>query len=262
MLRFSANLGFLWPDRPLLDRIDAAGKAGFKAIELHWPYAVPAEEVAAACKRHDITLLGINTNVGSGDDAHVGLAAVPGREKDFEALFDQSLAYAVTAGGNAIHAMAGRVPEDERSAATKVIVENLKRAAPKAAAKGLTVLLEPLNPYDMPGYYYSRVEEALAVMDQVEAPNVKVMFDAYHVGRVGDDVLGFLDRYRDRIGHIQIAAVPSRAEPDEGTLDYRPVFEQIEAIGYDGWIGAEYKPRAGTDEGLTWMANLGVTPGS
>ncbi len=258
MLRFSANLGFLWPDRPLLERIDAAGKAGFKAVELHWPYAVPAEDVAAACAQHGIALLGINTNVGSGDDPHVGLAAVPGREADFEALFDQSVAYAVAAGGTAVHAMAGRVPEADRAAGARVMVENLRRAAPKAEAAGLTVLLEPLNPFDMPGYFYSRVEEALAIMDQVGAPNVKVMFDAYHVGRVGDDVLGFLDRYRDRIGHIQIAAVPSRAEPDEGTLDYRPVFAQIEAIGYDGWVGAEYKPRGDTDAGLAWMANLGV----
>ncbi len=258
MLRFSANLGFLWPDRPLLERIDAAGKAGFRAVELHWPYAVPAEDVAAACRRNGIALLGINTNVGSGDDPHVGLAAVPGREKDFAALFDQAVTYAATAGGTAVHAMAGRVPEADRAEASRVMVENLKRAAPVAGAKGLTVLLEPLNPFDMPGYFYSRVEEALAIMDAVDAPNLKVMFDAYHVGRVGDDVLGFLDRYRDRIGHIQIAAVPSRAEPDEGTLDYRQVFAQIEAIGYDGWVGAEYKPRAGTDEGLAWMAKLGV----
>lgn len=257
MRRFSANLGFLWPDRPLLARIDAAAHAGFKAIELHYPYAVPAAEVAAACRSHGIALLGINTNVGAGEDPHVGLAAVPGREADFAALFAESLAYAVAAGGTAVHAMAGRVPEGEREAAADVLVANLRWAAPKAAAEGLTILLEPLNPFDMPGYFYARVEEALPIMDRVGADNVKLMFDAYHVGRVGDDVIGFLERYRDRIGHIQIAAVPSRAEPDEGTLDYAAVLNQVEAIGYTGWIGAEYKPRAGTDEGLAWMAKLG-----
>jgi len=258
MRRFSANLGFLWPDRPLLARIDAAASAGFKAIELHYPYAVPAAEVAAACQRHGIALLGINTNVGTGEDPHVGLAAVPGREAEFAALFDQAHAYAVAAGGNSIHVMAGRVPEGERGTAADVLVANLKWAAPKAAAEGLTILLEPLNPFDMPGYFYARVEEALPIMDRVGADNVKLMFDAYHVGRVGDDVIGFLDRYRDRIGHIQIAAVPSRAEPDEGTLDYAVVLNQVEAIGYTGWIGAEYKPRAGTDEGLAWLADLGA----
>ena len=259
MLRFSANLGFLWPDRPLLARIDAAAHAGFKAIELHYPYDIPAADVAAACRRRGITLLGINTNVGSGADAHAGLAAVPGREADFEALFDQAVDYAAAAGGNSVHAMAGRVTESERAAAADVLVANLQRAAPNAAARDLTILLEPLNPFDMPGYFYSRVDEALAVMDRVGADNVKLMFDAYHVGRVGDDVIGLLDRHRDRIGHIQIAAVPSRAEPDEGTLDYREVLRQVEAIGYPGWVGAEYKPRAGTDEGLAWMAKLQVS---
>lgn len=258
MLRFSANLGFLWPDRPLLARIDAAAHAGFKAIELHYPYDVPADEVAAACRRHGIALLGINTNVGSGGDPHVGLAAVPGREADFAALFDQALDYAVAAGGNAVHAMAGRVEEGDRSVAGEVLVGNLRRAAPKAAAQGVTILLEPLNPFDMPGYFYARLEEALPIMDRVGADNVKLMFDAYHVGRVGDDVIGLLDRHRDRIGHIQIAAVPSRAEPDEGTLDYTAVLRQVAAIGYGGWVGAEYKPRAGTDEGLAWLAKMGV----
>lgn len=258
MLRFSANLGFLWPDRALLDRIDAAARAGFRAVELHYPYDVPAAAVAAACRRHGIALLGINTNIGGGADPHAGLAAVPGREADFAALFDQALAYAVAAGGDAIHAMAGRVAAADRPAATGVIVGNLRAAAAKAAEHGITVLVEPLNPHDMPGYFYARIDEALPVLDAVGAPNLKLMFDAYHVGRVGDDVIAMLDRHRDRIGHIQIAAVPSRAEPDEGTLDYRPVLRQIEAIGYGGWVGAEYKPRAGTDAGLSWMADLGV----
>jgi hydroxypyruvate isomerase len=260
MLRFSANLGFLWPDRPLLARIDAAARAGFKAIELHYPYDVPAAEVAEACRRHGIVLLGINTNVGSGADPHVGLAAVPGREADFAALYDQALAYAVAAGANAIHVMAGRVPEADRAAASTVLVTNLGRAAPQAEAHGLTLLLEPLNPHDMPGYFYSRVGEADEIIDRVGAPNLRLMFDAYHVGRVGDDVLALLEKLRSRIGHVQIAAVPSRAEPDEGALDYRSVFDRLEAIGYKGWVGCEYRPRAATDDGLTWMKSLGVTP--
>jgi hydroxypyruvate isomerase len=260
MLRFSANLGFLWPDRPLLARIDAAAYAGFKAIELHYPYNVPAADVAAACRRNGVGLLGINTNVGSGTDPHVGLAAVPGREADFAALYDQALAYAVATGANAIHVMAGRVPDSARAAAAEVLAANLRRVAPGADAHGLTILLEALNPHDMPGYFYSRIDEANRIIDRVSAPNVRLMFDAYHVGRVGDDVLALLDKLRDRIGHVQIAAVPSRAEPDEGTLDYRAVFDRLETMGYDGWVGCEYRPRAGTDEGLTWMKSLGVAP--
>lgn len=260
MLRFSANLGFLWPDRPLLARIDAAADAGFRAIELHYPYDVPAEAVADACRRRNVKLLGINTNVGSGADPHVGLAAVPGRERDFETLFAQALAYATTAGGNGIHVMAGRVADEDRSRATDVLVANLGWAAPQAADRGLQILLEALNPHDMPGYYYSRLAEAAAIIDAVGAPNIRLMFDTYHVGRVGDDVPALLERYLDRIGHIQIAAVPSRAEPDEGTLDYRAMFGNIESVGYRGWVGCEYRPRGTTDDGLAWMKTLGVSP--
>lgn len=260
MLRFSANLGFLWPDRPLLARIDAAARAGFKAIELHYPYDVPAAKVAEACRRNGIVLLGINTNIGSGTDPHVGLAAVAGRETDFDALFEQALAYAVTAGGNAIHVMAGRVPDSGRAAAADILVANLHRAAPQAAAHGLILLLEPLNPHDMPGYFYSRIDEAADILDRVGAPNLRLMFDAYHVGRVGDDVFAQLDRHRSRIGHVQIAAVPSRAEPDEGTLDYRALFSRLEAVEHDGWVGCEYRPRTTTDDGLIWMKTLGVAP--
>ena len=260
MLRFSANLGFLWPDRPLLARIDAAARAGFEAVELHYPYDVPAAEVAAACRRNGIVLLGINTDVGTGSDPHVGLAAVPGREKEFEDLFEQALAYATAAGGNAIHVMAGRVAEADRRVAAEVLIANLGRAAPRAAEHGLTLLLEALNPYDMPGYFYARVDEAARIIDAAGAPpNLRLMFDAYHVGRVGDDVLARLEQHLGRIGHVQIAAVPSRAEPDEGTLDYRTVFRRLEALGYAGWIGCEYRPRGTTDDGLSWMKSLGVS---
>ncbi|MCB1498483.1 MAG: TIM barrel protein [Bauldia sp.] len=258
MPRLSANLGFLWPDRPLLERIDAAGRAGFKAVELHYPYDVPAAEVAAACRRNDVALLGINTNIGSGADPHVGLAAVPGRETDFAILFEQALDYAVAAGGTAIHVMAGRVTETDHEAGGETLVANLTAAAPKAAAHDLTLLIEPINPFDIPGYFYSRIEQGAAIQDRVGAPNLRLMFDAYHIGRVGDDPFAALDRYLDRVGHIQIAAVPSRAEPDEGTLDYRALLRRIDEVGYTGWVGAEYKPRAGTDEGLGWMATLGL----
>jgi hydroxypyruvate isomerase len=260
MPRFSANLGFLWPDRPLIARIDAAGRAGFKAVELHYPYGVPASQVAEACGRNRIVLLGINTAVGDGDDPHVGLGAVPGREADFDALFDQALAYAVAAGGNGIHVMAGRVAPEDRVAAADAFVANLSRVAPKASEHGLKLLLEALNPHDMPGYFYSRLDEAAAIVDRVGAPNLKLMFDVYHVGRVGDDIFALLDRHLDRVGHVQIAAVPGRAEPDEGVVDYAAVFRRLDAISYSGWVGCEYRPRGSTDEGLVWTKKLGVSP--
>jgi hydroxypyruvate isomerase len=154
MIRFSANLGFLWTELPLLDRLEAAAEAGFRAVELHYPYATPPEEVRASCERLGLTLLGINTDVGSGATQHSGLGAVPGREREFQALVDQSVAWCAAAGGNSVHAMAGIVPEADRAAGTETLVANLKQAAPKAAAKNLTLLLEPINQRNMPGYFY------------------------------------------------------------------------------------------------------------
>lgn len=253
MPKFSANLGFLWPDLPLLDRIDAAAAAGFAAIELHWPYDVPAELVRAACARHDLALLGLNTAVGDAGKGEFGLGALPGREADFRAAFDQALDYCRLSGAGAIHAMAGVVAPEDRGAARETLFANLRAAGARAAEAGITVLLEPINPRDKPGYFYSTVGEAGSVIGELGLTNVKLMFDVYHVGVGEGDVMKKLERWLPIIGHIQVAAVPSRAEPDEGEIAYERVFEHIDALGYRGWVGCEYRPRAGTAEGLTWM---------
>lgn len=258
MLRFSANLGFLWPDRPLLERIDAAAAAGFRAVELHWPYDIPAEHVRDRLDSSGMELLGINTvrgNVAAGEN---GLGALSGRGREFQASIDQSLAFLKTAGGSALHCMAGTVPFDQRVAARDVLVRNLKNASDKAYRDGITLLLEPLNPHDAPGYVYSTADEGAAVIAETGCANVKLMFDCYHVGRVGDDVIATLERLLPVIGHVQIAAVPSRAEPDAGTLDYRAVFAALERLPYTGWTGCEYKPAGTTDEGLRWTRALGA----
>ena len=259
MQRFSANLGFLWPELPLLERIAAAGRAGFKAVELHFPYAVPAADTKAACAKAGVKLLGINTNIGAGPDGHRGYAAVPGKEAEFEALIDQSIAYAAEAGGTAVHAMAGQVAATDRAAGTETMVKNLALATRKAAAQGLTIFLEPLNTRDNPGYFYSTIEPAVAIIDRVGTPNLKLMFDAYHIGCAQGDILTRLHTFYDRVGHVQIAAVPSRAEPDEGEIAFPAIFKALDELGYDGWIGAEYKPRGDTDAGLTWVKTLGVS---
>ena len=257
MPRFSANLGFLWADLPLLERIDAAAAAGFRAVELHWPYETPAEAVAERCAEHGVMLLGINTAVGAraGD---AGLAAVPGREAEAREAIDQAFDYAAAAGGTAVHVMAGKVPEAEREAGRAVFAEALRHVAERAEKTGILALLEPLNPRDMPGYFYSRVEEAVGLIDAVGSERIRLMFDCYHVGVTQGDVITRLRRYQPWIGHIQVAAVPSRAEPDEGELAYPAIFAEIDALGYAGWVGCEYKPRAGTDAGLGWTEALGV----
>ncbi len=257
MPRFSANLGFLWPGRSLLDQIAAAARAGFKAVEMHWPYDTPAAAVRDACARHGVQLLGINTVRGNLAAGENGLGALPGREAEFQAAVDQSIAFSREAGATSIHCMAGSVPPDQRAVARATLLDNLRRASDKAEAAGVMLLLEPLNPADAPGYFYSTAAEGADIVDTLGRPNVRLMFDCYHVGRSGADVIGEMNRLMPVVGHVQIAAVPSRAEPDGGTLDYRAVFKELDRLGYAGWTGCEYKPAGDTDAGLRWVEALG-----
>jgi hydroxypyruvate isomerase len=258
-VRFSANLGFLWPELPLLARIEAAAKAGFKAIELHWPYDVPAEAVKASCAQHGMRLLAVNTIVGDPAKGEFGLGALPGRERDFQAAVAQSIAYCKGSGATAVHAMAGVVPRERREEAGRVLMRNLSEAADAAAAAGLTLLIEPINPRDKPDYFFATPDDAAEVIWALDRSNVKLLFDAYHVAVACGDVIMRLRRYISIIGHVQIAAVPSRAEPDEGEIAYRFIFAELNELGYDGWIGCEYRPRAGTDAGLAWTNALQVS---
>jgi hydroxypyruvate isomerase len=258
MTTFSANLGFLWPDRPLLERIGAAAKAGFTAIELHWPYDVPAGEVKAACARYGLRLMGLNTAVGDAAKGEFGLGALPGREADFAAAMRQAIGYAVEAGAGAIHVMAGVTTGLDASSCRQAFIANLTRFAPEAASQGLTLLLEAINPRDKPGYFYSTQDEAAEIIAAVGAPNLKLMFDVYHCGVAEGDITKKLERLLPLIGHIQIAAVPSRAEPDEGEVDYSHIFAVLARLGWRKPLGCEYRPRAGTDEGLVWREALGA----
>ncbi len=236
--------------------MQAAARAGFRAVEMHFPYDVPAREVAAAAQDQGLTLLGINTSPGRAGER--GLGAIVGREADFQAAVDQSIEYCVSSGASAIHTMAGNVPAAEYPRARAVFLENLRTAARKAAEHQLTLLLEPLNPRDNPGYFYSTVAQAAGLIEELNLPNVKLQFDVYHVGRGEGDVLMKLQKYLPVIGNVQIAAVPSRAEPDEGEISYPAVFARLLELGYGGWVGCEYRPRAGTDAGLRWVSTLGV----
>ena len=252
MIRFAANIGFLWPDRPLLQRMAAAAKAGFRAVEMHFPYDVPPRDVAEVARRDGLTLLGINTATGRPGER--GLGAVAGREPDFQAAFDQSIEYCVASGATAIHAMAGNVPSEDYAHARTVFLGNLRAAATRAARHDLTVLLEPLNPRDSPGYFYSTVGQAASLIAELGLPNVRLQFDVYHVAIAEGDVLTKLGRHMPIIGNVQIAGVPSRAEPDEGEIAYSAVFARLAELGYGGWVGCEYRPRAATDDGLRWLS--------
>jgi hydroxypyruvate isomerase len=257
MPRFAANIGYLFTERALLERIDAAAACGFAAIELQFPYDVPAAAVKAAIARNKLTILGVNTPPGE-REGEFGLAAVPGREKDFATLFARALDYAATIGSSAIHCLAGKVAPEQRPAAERVFIDNLKRAADLAAAKSLNLLIEPVNARDRPHYFLNHVEHAADVIGKADRPNVKMQFDFYHVQIVGGDLIHRLERYLPVIGHLQCAAVPSRHEPDEGEVNYPAVFAAVDRLGYQGWIGAEYRPRGRTEAGLGWGKRYGL----
>jgi hydroxypyruvate isomerase len=259
MPRFAANLGYLFTERALLERIDAAASAGFKAIELQFPYDVPAAQVKSAIARNKITVLGVNTPPGE-REGEFGLAAVPGRGKDWQALFARALDYISEIGGSAVHCLAGKVAVEQRPAAERVFIENLKRAADFAAAKNVTLLIEPINARDRPNYFLNRVEHAADIIAKADKPNIRIQFDFYHVQIVGGDLLHRLEQVLPVVGHLQCAAVPTRHEPDEGEVNYPYLFEAVDRLGYRGWIGAEYRPRARTEDGLGWAAKYGVVP--
>src|SRR3974390_3066277 len=259
MPRFAANLGYLFTERPLLERIDAAAAAGFKAIELQFPYDVPAAAGKAAIEKNKLTILGINTPPG-GRDGEFGLAAVPGREKDWQQLFGRALDYARAIGGRAIHFLAGKVAPEQRPAADRVFIDNLTKAADLAAEKNIALLIEPINSRDRPNYFLNHVEHAADVIAKIGKANIRMQFDFYHVQIVGGDLIYRLQKFLPFIGHLQCAAVPTRHEPDEGEVNYPAVFEAVDKVGYTGWIGAEYRPRGRAEDGLGGARDYGIVP--
>lgn len=253
MTRFSANLGFLWTDRPLPDAIRAAASAGFDAVECHWPYDTSAADLVAALEETGLPMLGLNTRRGDVAAGENGLSALPGREAEAIAAIDEALNYAAQIGARSIHVMAG-VAEGE--AAHEAFARNLRHACAGAAALGQTILIEPLNPYDAPGYFLNRTDQAARLIAEIAAPNLRLMFDCYHVGRTEFDVIGRLRALLPVIGHIQFAAVPDRGPPDHGEVDFRQVFAEIARLGWDAPLGAEYKPTGTTDDTLGWLSSL------
>ncbi len=258
MLRFAANLGYLFADRPLIERFGAAAAAGFSAVELLFPYDVAPAAVKSELVRHGLVQLGVNTPAGREGEA--GLAAVPGREREWDDAFRRALDYAAAIGGRAVHCLAGCVAPEQRPAAETVFVRNLARAAEAAAKVGITLLIEPLNPRDRPGYFLNRVEHAADIIGKIGSPNLRIQFDFYHVQIVSGDLIRRFEAHFPLIGHVQIAAVPTRREPDEGEVNYPEIFAALDRLGYAGFIGCEYRPRGRTEDGLAWARPYGVVP--
>jgi hydroxypyruvate isomerase len=258
MARFAANLAYLFTERPFMERFGAAAAAGFNAVELQFPYEFSPSAVKAELDRHGLAVLGINTPPGRREAGEFGLGAITGREADFAVLFRQALDYVVAIGGRQIHCLAGKVPPEARPAAEKAFIKNLADAADAAAAQNITLLIEPINPRDRPDYFLTRAEHAADIIAKVGRPNVRIQFDFYHAQIVGGDLIRRLEKCLPVIGHVQIAAVPSRHEPDDGEVNYPAIFAALDRLGYGGWIGCEYNPRAKTEDGLAWARPFGV----
>ncbi len=254
-MKFSANLGFLWADRPLPEAIRAAKAAGFDAVECHWPYDIAAEDVADVLAETGLPMLGLNTSRGDVSAGENGLSALPGREPEARDAIDQAIDYAATIGAANVHVMAGFA---EGRAAHEAFVANLAYACEQASRNGAGVLIEPLNRHDAPGYFLRTTDQAVAIIAEVGAPNLRLMFDCYHVGRTEGDIITRLAALLPHVGHIQFAAVPDRGAPDHGEIDYGHVFAKIPRLGWNKPLGAEYKPGADTDATLGWMARWGA----
>ena len=249
-MKFSANLGFLWTEKPLPDAIRAAHAAGFDAVECHWPYATPATEVATALRETGLQMLGLNAPRGDATKGENGLSALPGRTDDARAAIDQAITYARAINTPNIHVMAGFATGAE---AAQTYTKNLRYACEQAAPHGITILIEPLNHYDAPGYFLSTTDQAQSIIQSLGAPNLKLMFDCYHVQLMQGDLTHRLSNLLPIIGHIQFASVPDRAAPDHGEVNYAHIFAHIQSLGYTTPLGAEYKPGGDTDATLGWL---------
>ena len=249
----SANISMLFPDLPFLARIGAAASAGFRAVECQFPYATPAREVKAELARHDLVMNGINTPQGDPAKGEFGMAAVPGAQGRFRDEFEHALAYAAMVGAGTIHVMSG-MTSGQTKEARDAFFENFTWASQKARGTGVTLLIEPLNAVDRPGYFVSHSDDVVALLGELGCENVKLLFDVYHIQIMEGDLLRRLERHWPHVGHVQLASVPRRHEPDEGEVAFGAILADLTARGYQGFVGAEYNPRGSTQEGLRWAA--------
>jgi 2-dehydrotetronate isomerase len=264
MPKLSANLTFLFTEVPFLERFEAAAKAGFKAVEFAFAYEFPLADVVERVRAAGVQVVLINAPPGDWQAGERGTGSLPAREHEFAAGVSRALRFAKALECPRIHVMAGCVPLDEdaeayakqRALQRAIFVRNLRFACEEAQGYGVTLLLEALNPFDVPNYLYSTQAEAHALRDEVNAPNLKVQMDLYHTQMVEGGLSEKLHRYIAKVGHIQIAGVPGRHEPDLGEINYGYLLRVIDELGYEGYVGCEYVPRNSTLAGLSWRDRL------
>ena len=254
MPKFAANLTLMYNEYDFLDRFAAAARDGFKGVELLFPYNFAAGEIKARLNDNGLTQALFNCPPGNWAAGERGIASLPGREDEFKRGIEQALDYACVLGNTCLHVMAGLIqPGQDRVRHRTAYLENLAYAAQQAVTHGITILIEPINVRDMPGYFLNRQDDAHTICREIGLPNLKVQFDLYHCQIVEGDVAMKMRRDIAGIGHMQIAGVPERHEPDIGELNYPYLFQLMDELGYEAWVGCEYRPKAGTSEGLQWL---------
>lgn len=257
MPKFAANLTMLFNEVPFLERFAAAKAAGFEAVEYLFPYAYDKNELAGLLKTHGLKQVLHNLPAGNWDGGERGIACHPDRVEEFRKGVDQAIEYAKALGCPQVNCLAGKVPAGvSREQAQATFVANLKFAADKLKAAGLKLLIEPINSYDIPGFFLNTTAQAAAVLDAVGSDNLYIQYDIYHAQRMEGELAATAQKYLARIAHIQLADNPGRNEPGTGEINYPFLFRHLEAIGYTGWIGCEYKPKTKTVEGLGWIKAL------
>jgi hydroxypyruvate isomerase len=254
MPKFSANLSFLFTELPFLDRFEAAARAGFVGVEYHSPYEHDAREIARRLADLGLTQALFNLPLGDFDAGERGLAILPERQLEFRSGVSRALDYAEALGCHRLNCLAGLTPPGaDRATVEATFIENLSYAAEVAQRRRVRLVIEPLNTRDNPGFFLNRTDEALSIMDRVKSDNLYLQADIYHMQIMEGDLARRLEAAAPRIGHIQIADNPGRHEPGTGEINYAFLLPFIARLGYDGWIGCEYRPRTTTEAGLSWM---------
>ena len=254
MTKFAANLSMLFTEVLFSDRFAAAAEAGFRGVEYLFPYALEKEDIAERLRKNGLKQVLFNLPAGNWEAGERGIACHPDRVSEFQDGVGKAIDYARALGCTQVNCLAGIAPAGvDASVAHRTFVENLKFAASKLEDAGITLLAEPVNTYDIPGFFLNRSARAIALFDEVGSPNLKLQYDIYHMQRMEGELANTIERLLPRIAHIQLADNPGRNEPGTGEINYPFLLSFIDRLGYDGWIGCEYKPRNGTKEGLGWM---------
>jgi hydroxypyruvate isomerase len=260
MLRFDPNLRWLFTELPMIERYRAAARAGFRGVEVAFPYETPAREMAKRLGDNGLTLIQILTPC-DWEAGERGIAALPDRVGDFRKSVEIAVEYAAEVGKPLVHAMAGNIPANmDRRRCEEIFLENIAFAASVAAGEGITIILEPCCRARFPDYFYSRLAEGVEVIRRVNRPNVKLCYDTFHVQMEEAALTPRLREFFPHIGHIQVGNVPGRHEPGTGEIHFPWLFKEIEALGWQGWIGCEYTPSGKTLETLGWAAPYGIGP--